>query len=354
MKVFLFLYILAVCVLSFSCASTGKNQRVISKDTVSEDFASKNENIAPKWITDQGRSELFPDSFFVSHLAYGNTSQECKEKACESISEYIKSSVESSTSSSYFYKESGEYVKENTELQVEIKVSTNNNLYKIEYTNPYYVEELGQYVCTAFINREQAFNFVKPKLEIAKNQFPQAYHKALEEDSLLDKIIGIRKSQNILHDFYEVYDFARAILPEKAKVYESLDFLASESFVMMKELSSSVLIKIEGVGDIDLLESSGVITELSNQLNEMGFITGKSLKANCIALVEVKSVITETKSTYETYPEISIKIIEKGAEKISYTKKLSKVAGFDKDTVIRRTNLALCKAVKTFFVDECL
>ena len=38
MKAFLFLYILAVCVLSFSCASTGKNQRVISKDTVSEEM----------------------------------------------------------------------------------------------------------------------------------------------------------------------------------------------------------------------------------------------------------------------------------------------------------------------------
>lgn len=348
MKLFLILSVLAVCVLCFGCASTGKNQRVVS-----EDFASKNENIAPKWITDQGRLEFFPDSFFVSQLAYGSTAQECKEKASASISEYIKSSVVSSTSSSYFYMESGEDVKEDRELHAEIKVSTNNNLYKIEYTNPYYFEDLEQYVCTAFINREQAFNFVKPKLEIAKNQFPQAYHKALEKDSLLDKIIGIRKSQIILHDFYEVYDFARAILPEEAKVYENVDFLASESLVITKELCSSVLIKIDGVGDTDLLELSGVITELSNQFKEMGFITGKSLKANCIALVEVKSVITETKSTYETYPELSIKLIEKGAEKISYTKKLSKVAGFDKDTVIRRTNLSLCKEVRTSFVDEC-
>ena len=52
--------------------------------------------------------------------------------------------------------------------------------YKIEYTNPYYYSDLGQYVCIAYINREQAFNFVRPKLEIAKNQFPLAYFNALE------------------------------------------------------------------------------------------------------------------------------------------------------------------------------
>ena len=115
----------------------------------------------------------------------------------------------------------------------------------------------------------------------------------------------------------------------------------------------SILIKIESVGDADLLKTSGVIPELANQFSQLGFVVGNSLKYNCIALVEAKSSITESATTFETYPELYVKIIEKGREKISYSKKLGKVAGFDKDTVVRRTNLALVNEIKNSFVDEC-
>jgi len=344
MKRFPILFILVFALFCFGCVSTSQNEeKVVSSNLIS----------SPKWITDQGRLELFPDSLYISQLAYGNSAQESKEKASANISEYINVSVVSSTSSRYFYNENYEGVTQEKSLQEDISVYTNSSLYKIEYTNPYYYEDLGQYVCVAFINKEQAFNFVKPKLEIAKNQFPEAYYNALQSESLLDKIIGIKNAQEILTDFYEVYDFARAIMPTKSKVYEEVDSLASESVINYKNLTSSVLIKIDGVGDMDLLESSGVIAELSNQFSKLGFVVGNSLKSNCIALVEVKSVITETKETFQTYPEISVKIIEKGTEKISYNKKLSKVAGFDKDTVIRRTNIALSKEINTSFLEEC-
>ena len=60
----------------------------------------------PKWISDKGRLELFPDSDFISQLAYGISAEQAKSKAASNISEYIKSSVSSSVTSNYFYKES--------------------------------------------------------------------------------------------------------------------------------------------------------------------------------------------------------------------------------------------------------
>ena len=73
-----------------------------------------------------------------------------------------------------------------------------------------------------------------------------------------------------------------------------------------------------------------------------------------MALVEVKCSIRETAQTFETYPEISVKILENDREQISYSKKLAKVAGFDKETVIRRANLALVKEIQTSFSKEIL
>ncbi len=342
MQRFLILFVLTF-LLCFGCASNSQDKEFVQEPVIQN----------PKWITDSGRLELFPDSLYISQLAYADSAENAKLNAASNISGYIKSSVKSSVVSSYFYKEDSTGFTENKGISENIQVATENDLFKIEYTNPYYYEDLGKYVCVAFINRNQAFDFVKPKLEVAKIEFAKAYSSALEKDSLLDKIIGIKNAQKILVEFYEVYDFARAINPAKAQVYEEVDFLANESFAKTRDLSNSILIKIESVGDVDLLETSGVIPELANQFSQLGFVVGNSLKYNCIALVEAKSSITESATTFETYPELYVKIIEKGREKISYSKKLGKVAGFDKDTVVRRTNLALVNEIKNSFVDEC-
>lgn len=342
MKKYFFVFILVFLFLGSSCVSTNKSQ---------ENFSSK---AVPKWVTDQGRLELFPNSIYISQLAYGSSAQESKEKASANISEYIKSSVVSSNISSYSYEEiNGSHI-EKRDLTESVSISTDNNLYKIEYTNPFFFAEMGQYACVAYINKEQAFNFVKPKLDLAKKEFPIAYTNSLKKESLIEKIISIKNAQELLVDFYEVYDFARAICPEKSKMYEEIDYLAKESFHSIKELSSSVLIKIEGRGDIDSLKDSGVITELANQFEKLGFVVTNGTKNNCIAFVSVKVSISKTKQTFECYPEINVSILEDDIEKISYSKKLSKVAGFDKDTVIRRVNIALLKEIKTSFVAECL
>ena len=344
MKKLLFVFILVSCFLGFSCVSTDKSQETVSPTVTA----------VPKWVSDQGRRELFPDSEYISQLAYGDSAEDAKAKASSNISEYIKSSVKSSVTSNYFYNENESGFSENKQLSEDVEVATSNNLFKVEYTNPYYYIDLGKYVCVAFINKAQAFNYVKPKLENAKNEFPKSYANALEKEYLLEKIIGIRNAQEVLPSFYEVYDFARAINPAESKEYEVIDALANESFVNLKELTSSVLIKIEGVGDKEYLENSGVIAELSNQFETVGFVVGNSQKANCIALVEVKCLIKETSKTFETYPEISVKVLEQGKEQLSYTKKLTKVAGFDKETVIRRANLALVKEIQTSFSKEIL
>lgn len=343
MKRYLLLIILTFSLLCFCCVSTSKSIDVVQESVVQ----------TPKWITDQGRLSIFPDSIYISQLAYGNTAQESKEKASANISEYIKSTVVSSTTSSYLYKSISNNVMEKQEVKEDISIFTDNNLYKIEYTNPFYYSDLGQFACVAYINKDQAFNFVKPKLETAKQNFSTAFTNALSKESLLDKIIGIKNAQKLLVDFYEVYDFARAINPAKATVYEEVDFIAKQSFAKVNELARDVLIKVMGQGDSDLLNNSGVIAELSNQFSKLGFVVGTSTKYNCLALVEVKSVINQTKTTFETYPELFIRIIEKGEEKISYTKKLSKVAGFDKETVVRRTNLKFIEDIETSFINEC-
>ena len=79
MKRLKLLFILVSCLLGLSCAS----------NKVDQDAEKSIVEKAPKWISDQGRLELFPENQFVSQLAYGNSAQESKENASANVSEYI-------------------------------------------------------------------------------------------------------------------------------------------------------------------------------------------------------------------------------------------------------------------------
>ena len=38
--------------------------------------------------------------------------------------------------------------------------TSNNTLFKVEYTNPFYYPDMGMFACVAFINRNSAFEYV--------------------------------------------------------------------------------------------------------------------------------------------------------------------------------------------------
>ena len=133
-----------------------------------------------------------------------------------------------------------------------------------------------------------------------------------------------------------------------------MDFLASESLIKIKEISSSVLIKIQKAGGDGLLEKSGAIAELENQFRKLGFVVVDSSKNNCAALVSAKADISGRDGFFETHPELYIKIKEQGVEKISYAKQLSKIAASNMDTLMARIKIALTKEIKTSFMEEFL
>lgn len=316
--------------------------------------ANKEETVSyPAWITDQGRLKLFPAEEYISQLAYGENPDVAKTKAASDLSEYIKTSVTSSVTSKYFYSEDSNKFNEERMFSENSTQTSNNTLFKVEYTNPFYYPDMGMFACVAFINRNSAFEYVKSKLEIANEIFPSKYNEALAKESTLDKILSIKDAQKSLVGFYEVYDFAKAINPSKTKKYEQIEVLAAKSISDLDDLFSTVKMNIVAKDDDAITKDSGVLVELANIFEKIGFTVQAGTLSNCFASVQVKMNITQTQKTFETYPELVVIVKEKDSVKISYSKKLKKVAGFDKDTVQRRTYLALIKELQTSFINEC-
>ena len=171
----------------------------------------------PMWVSDEGRNKLFPKSEYLTASAFGSSDTDAKSKAAAEISGTIKSIIESNVSANYSATEENDSVVSRKNISQDVDISSDNTVFQLEYTVPFYNPDYGMYVCVAYINREKAFNAVLPKLNKTLQVFPAAYKNALTEDDDFEKILVLQNAQVLLKEFYEVYDFALAVAQKKLR-----------------------------------------------------------------------------------------------------------------------------------------
>jgi hypothetical protein len=323
-------FILTIFVIAACVASSAKSK----KNTLNEKKPS------PVWMTDEGRLSMFPSTQFLSALSYGSSAEVAQSKAAEQLSEYIKSHVESSVD--YCLDDN------NSSVSQKSSIKTDNLLYSMEYTTAFYSESLGMYCVVAYIDRDKAYDYVKPKLNLGLNVFVHEYQKALEIEDDFEKILGIQKARTVLPEFYEVYDFARAISPKKTASYENVNLLANESIMILQGLRAKNLIYVQVEGDIENRFKSCI----EDCFTDMAFGISDKDSATCICECKVNfASIQKTETTYEVSSSYSLIIKKKNDIKLSFSKKLDKQSGFDFATAKRRAVLKIENELKKNLMD---
>ena len=305
----------------------------------------KDENVAvtaPLWTTEEGRSKLFPKAEYLTASAFGSSDSDAKSKAAAEISGTIKSQIESNVQSSYIANEETGVVSYRKELLQQIDVSTDSSVYQLEYTVPFYSPEYGMYVCVAYIKRANAFSVVKPKMDNAGLLFQKGYAAALQVTDDFEKVIALEGAKKCLKEFYEVYDFALAIYPEKAAEYSKLDLLGGECQGRINQIKNRIYFSF------DSGESSTVMVydKVHDIFTDNDFIVVKNGAYDYKVKVEVKQEINKTDDLYITYPFVSVEVTKGAKTYYSYSEKLQKCAGFDEETALRRADFELCKVLE--------
>lgn len=334
----------AICLFLIFCCLP-----LFAKSKKKQAETSEKENIEksalPKWITDQGRLSLYPSEEYISSCAFGSTSDEAKSKAAAGVSEFVKSNVQSSASSRYSEFEKNGIATEQSSTEANAQVTSDNRLYQLEYTTPFYMENAKEFACVAYINRGKAFNAVKPKLDKGANLFPQEYEKALQIEDSFSKIIAVKNAQKIMNDFYEVYDFACAISPNQAEIYKQVDLLYVASFQKLNELKNGTIVFVQVQND----SADKVKNTLMEILEEEGFsVTRNADSSNYFLRATVSAEIQKASDTFVSYPAISLEVKNaKNAETVfSYSDTYGKSAGFDSESAKRSSYNKICKNLK--------
>lgn len=304
------------------------------------------EQPAPRWMTDEGRLEIFPNKDYVSAFSYGDSEANCKSAAASDLSAYIKSNVESQKVARTKMTDANGAVATERALDITTKVTSDNDLYKVEYTTTYFDKTAVMYGVVAYIKRANAFNYVRPKLEKAANIFPAEYNKALSLNSDFEKVIAIKSAQKVLAAFYEVYDFARAISPNNTKQYESIDSLATKSFIQVSNLARGVHFSVSIIND-----SSDIIRgALEDAISKKGFTVVKSGESNHGAICTLTYEVKKAGEVFSSYPAVTIELKDSARVLYSFSKDLGKVAAFDSDTATRLIYTKVAKVIKEEFL----
>ncbi len=332
-RIFLFVAAVFFC---FMMPLTAK-----SKKKQSNTEETKKENL-PKWLIDQGRLSMFPSQLYISSCAYGESPDEAKSKAAGVVSEFIKSTVTSSVESRMTESEKNGVVLENKSISKKSSINAQNELYQLEYTTPYFYEKVGLFACTAYINRDKAFEVLKSKLDKGANFFPDALNKAYLIEDAFSSLVAIYNAQKLMDSFYEVYDFVCAINPEKAKNYTQYDELYTLSLMKSKNLKSEAEVFVQVEND----NADSVKNTLMDVLEKNEFSVVKNNSAKYLMIAHVSSEIQKADGVFVSYPSISIEVSCGKKNVFTYSENYGKSAGFDEKTAKRKAYSLICKKVK--------
>lgn len=330
--------------LFFSCLSAPKNSAASFAQSASR----------PQWITDEGRQAQFPKSAYVSVLAWtSGNAEEAKTKAAAELANYVKSSINAQINTSFDAKQMdsatlSEFQKTRN-YQDNTQITSQNTLYQIQYTVPWYDKTNKEYYCCAYINRAEAWSYIEPKMQKVRENFTKQYNNALTQTNNISKINGIRRAQALLPQFYEYYDFAIFIDANKAAAYKELDNLAVASYERLALIKQETKVKINVTND----NSKRAYTKLSSLFEKAGFIVANS-SADYVADAEVIYSLDLNGEIYTAYPEFNLNLAYQGKTVSSYNKHLPKVAMYEKDKAIIRIFYNLESELENTFIKECI
>lgn len=288
---------------------------------------------APSWVTDQGRRKFFPEAEYISALGSAFNQESAKNKAAAGISEYIKTEVSSSTKSRYSASEKAGKVTEESELEEEVSLISNSDLYALEYTEVWKEEDSGRFYCVAFIEKSSAWKIVNQKLQKINMEVSGLLEGAEEDRSGFWKTLRYGQAAAFERDFYSLYDFANLVNKSGVVNFVSCEqnIQTAKNALLQNKATERVLLTIQN-------DKNGMVYRaLASYFEANGFtVSSERGKYICNALVTVE--VRDDKSSFVAYPGLTLTVTDVfGSQIASYNATAKKTVGFNKDSTIEKS-----------------
>lgn len=281
----------------------------------------------PEWV--HNKNAVYPETQYLSQLGISNDKEKSKTEAIAAISRYLKTSVESNLSTTFTSNDK----KENISVVDETKISSDIELFGVQFTEPYYFKKQKKWYCIAFINRAQAWAQYQPVIEQEKTKFYSFFNKTTENPNLLEKVNDYKNAYIAGRELLKTLSFGRILNPVAEQNYKN----DRENIALIPQLLSSVIRESSLYLDISQDYENIIKNAVSSQLAEYGFpiVNQKSLALYTVK-VTVDTDAAYSDEIYSIYPKLSVNIIWQDTKSMfEYSCSKEKVAAYNESRVLK-------------------
>ena len=309
----------------------------------------KNKESIPLWSSQETIEDVYPYKDYLTAIGTGITPQAAKMNADSELSAFFNQTVKSETSAQEKLINQNNSTAISKSIERNIEISTSAELIALKHTDSYFDNKRGSYYVCSYIERNEAWKLLEPKLISSVNSFESAYSNIKHSNDALTKIILQNNALNSSNTFYTYYYLATGITPEKAihfsKYDNQIQNLINENSLQKQKTKILVQIENDTTNRIKIL-----IEEI---LKKNGFtITqqNEDYKIHGLAAYSIQ----ESGDFYITYPQIEIIITKSGNKNLaSFARQLGKVSSYTKDAAERMAINKIETELKKSFISEC-
>ena len=238
----------------------------------------------PVWLSSDGRinKDFFSEETYLSQLGSGQTAEESRTDAAGALARYFRTTVDSRLATSMVSVSENSNITETVKIQNDVSVTSQVELFSLEYTEPFYSKKEKKYWCVAYLKRADAWNSYVSQIESAESVFLNFYQKAVAEPEPFFKLQYYKNAWDEGTVFLEKLEYGLLVTREhEAKFADSREKVLTIPSAMEEE-RKNMTIEIRIQGDFNGIVENAVAQSFS----EVGFSVGKSF-CNYIALVSV-------------------------------------------------------------------
>lgn len=302
-------------------------------NSVPDGMAVKNQSKIPLWTSYDTISHVFPNSDYIARIGHGDNAESAKLNADSELASYFNHSVKTDIVARQNY--SNQKGKSDIQKYLTKNISVQNDVEVIglKHTDFYFDSAHNDFIVCSFINRNDAWKLLEPKLDFSSDVVKQNYSQAETENELYTKILLLNRALAQSDDFYKNFFMAMAITPENAESYEEVDDLIQTLYTDCEKLKKQSVIFVKASGE----NSEHIKAKLESVFMDRNFIISASKNDyHYLADLESKINIKQQEELYNTFPELSVTVTNKNGKTVdSYSKTYGRISAYSEDSCFR-------------------
>lgn len=283
---------------------------------------------------------------YIAQRGFGESEQIAKQNALAEISKFFQMSISVEANEKTKVTDAGS----RSELSENIFVNSQTELFAVHYTKAKYNKKQKLYELTAYIDREEAWQIYKPKLESDVQSFENFYSDSENQTEIILKISELLKAIKIAkeNELEKKLDFALFLYPKSDELYSRTrtHFLDSESLV--KKLCRECFIKIECESDQD----ERIQKTVAETFSKIGI--GTKNNADYICRIYVTENENHLSAGFFFTPGFTLEILKNGNVIFSSSGQIKRIGAKDESIARQRAYSVLANSISEIISSKFL